>query len=159
VRDHEAVCEQNIVHFEKLLAETSDPTLRMTLNGLLATAKRELAVLDADQKGRRSFPVRASSRAGCRCIGDERAIPVRLRQVAASLHADRRRAGSEDRRHQNEMPNLPFPKGTEMSVRLAHVFEMKDGKIVKEIAYEIFREKGAPNAVDAIPEGCEEVRF
>ncbi len=59
----------------------------------------------------------------------------------------------------DEMPNLPFPKGTEMSVRLAHVFEMKDGKIVKEIAYEIFREKGAPNAVDAIPEGCQEVRF
>lgn len=59
----------------------------------------------------------------------------------------------------DEMPNLPFPKGTDMSVRLAHVFEMKDGKIVKEIAYEIFRKEGAPNAADAIPEGCEEVKF
>jgi hypothetical protein len=59
----------------------------------------------------------------------------------------------------DEMVNLPFPKGTDMSVRLAHVFEMKDGKIVKEIAYEIWRKEGAPNAVDAIPEGCEEVKF
>ena len=59
----------------------------------------------------------------------------------------------------DEMVNLPFPKGTDMSVRLAHVFEMKDGKIVKEIAYEIWRKEGAPNAFDAIPEGCEEVKF
>src|SRR3954447_17668603 len=59
----------------------------------------------------------------------------------------------------DEMPNLPYPKGTKMSVRLAHVFEMKDGKIVKEIAYEIFREKGSVNAVDAIPQGSKEVRF
>lgn len=59
----------------------------------------------------------------------------------------------------DEMPNLPYPKGTKMSVRLAHVFEMKDGKIMKEIAYEIFREKGAPNAVDAIPDGASQVKF
>jgi hypothetical protein len=59
----------------------------------------------------------------------------------------------------DEMVNLPFPKGTDMSVRLAHVFEMKDGKIIKEIAYEIFRKEGAPNVADAIPEGCEEVKF
>ena len=59
----------------------------------------------------------------------------------------------------DEMVNLPFPKGTDMSVRLAHVFEMKDGKIVKEIAYEIWRKEGAPNAIDAIPEGCAEVKF
>lgn len=59
----------------------------------------------------------------------------------------------------DEMPNLPFKKGDEMSVRLAHIFEMKDGKIVKEIAYEIFREKGGPNDADAIPEGSQTVRF
>jgi hypothetical protein len=58
-----------------------------------------------------------------------------------------------------EMPNLPFPKGTEMSVRLAHVFEMKDGKIVREIAYEIWRQEGAPNAVDNVPDGCRTVVF
>jgi hypothetical protein len=59
----------------------------------------------------------------------------------------------------NEMPNLPYPKGTEMSVRLAHVFEMKDGKIVREIAYEMWRKEGASNAVDDIPEGCREVVY
>ncbi len=59
----------------------------------------------------------------------------------------------------DEMPNLPYEKGTEMSVRLAHVFEMKDGKIISEIAYEMWRKEGAPNAVDAIPEGCEKVVF
>jgi hypothetical protein len=50
------ICEQNVVHFEKLLAETSDPTLRRTLNGLLATAKRELALLDADQRATDQSP-------------------------------------------------------------------------------------------------------
>lgn len=59
----------------------------------------------------------------------------------------------------DQMPNLPFPKGTEMSCRLVHVFEMKDGKIISEIAYEMCREEGAPNAVDFIPKGCTEVRF
>lgn len=59
----------------------------------------------------------------------------------------------------DEMPNLPFPKGTDMSVRLAHVFEMRDGKIEREIAYEIWRKEGAPNAVDDIPEGCQTVVF
>ena len=59
----------------------------------------------------------------------------------------------------DEMPNLPYPVGTDMSVRLAHVFEMKDGKITREIAYEMWRKEGAPNAVDEIPEGCRLVTF
>ncbi len=53
----------------------------------------------------------------------------------------------------DEMPNLPYPKGTDMCVRLTHIFEMKDGKIVREIAYEMWRKEGAVNAVDSIPEG------
>jgi hypothetical protein len=59
----------------------------------------------------------------------------------------------------DEMINLPYPKGTDMSVRLVHVFEMKDGKIESEIAYEMWRKEGAPNAVDFIPEGAAEVVF
>lgn len=59
----------------------------------------------------------------------------------------------------DQMPNLPYPVGTEMSVRLAHVFEMKDGKIVREIAYEMWRKEGAPNAVDFIPADAREVVF
>lgn len=50
------------------------------------------------------------------------------------------------------MPNLPYPSGTRISVRLVHLFEMKDGKIAREIAYEMWREFGSPEDNDAIPE-------
>ena len=59
----------------------------------------------------------------------------------------------------DEMENLPYPKGAELSVRLAHVFELEDGKIVREIAYEMWREEGTVCAVDHIPEGAKELRF
>jgi hypothetical protein len=59
----------------------------------------------------------------------------------------------------NEMPNIPYPVGAELAVRLTHLFEMKDGKIVREIAYEMWREEGAPNAVDFIPLGTKEITF
>jgi hypothetical protein len=59
----------------------------------------------------------------------------------------------------NEMPNIPYPVGSELAVRLTHLFEMKDGKIVREIAYEMWREEGAPNAVDFIPPGTKEIVF
>ena len=51
------------------------------------------------------------------------------------------------------MENFPFPKGTKVRMRLAHIFEMRDGKIAKEIAYEIIRRVGDPNDRDDIPEG------
>lgn len=53
----------------------------------------------------------------------------------------------------DEMPNLPFGLGTRMNVRLVHLFEMKDGKIQREIAYELWREKGSPADLDFIPDG------
>lgn len=59
----------------------------------------------------------------------------------------------------DEMPNIPYPVGAELAVRLTHLFEMKDGKIVREIAYEMWREEGAPNAVDFIPTGTPEILF
>jgi len=59
----------------------------------------------------------------------------------------------------NEMPNIPYPVGAELAVRLTHLFEMKDGKIVREIAYEMWREEGAANAVDFIPPGAKEIIF
>ena len=59
----------------------------------------------------------------------------------------------------NDMPNLPFPVGSELSVRLSHVFEMRDGKIVREIAYEMWREEGAPNAVDFVPADANVIIF
>jgi len=53
----------------------------------------------------------------------------------------------------DEMPNLGFKKGDRISMRLVHCFEMKDGKIAREIAYEISRPHGGPTDVDSIPEG------
>jgi ketosteroid isomerase-like protein len=35
--------------------------------------------------------------------------------------------------------NCPFPPGTDVSVRLTHVFQMRDGKICHETGYEIWR--------------------
>ena len=48
------VCEQNIAHFDKLLGQATDPTLRRTLLTLLSSAKRELALLDFAAIRRRS---------------------------------------------------------------------------------------------------------
>jgi len=53
-----------------------------------------------------------------------------------------------------EMPNLPFKPGQRISMRLVHCFEMKDGKIAREIAYEVSREWGGPLDNDEIPEGA-----
>ncbi len=41
----------NIANFEKLRRETSDPALRRTLEGLLASNRRELALLEAEKQG------------------------------------------------------------------------------------------------------------
>lgn len=54
----------------------------------------------------------------------------------------------------DEMPNLRFKVGDRISVRLIHCFEMKDGKIAREIAYEIARAYDGPLTNDDIPEGA-----
>jgi ketosteroid isomerase-like protein len=57
------------------------------------------------------------------------------------------------------MPNMPFPVGTRMSVRITHIFEMRDGKIAREIAYEIWRKAGGACDHDSIPSGAAVVVF
>ena len=52
-----------------------------------------------------------------------------------------------------QMLNLPFPLGTEISLRIAHCFEMRDGRITREIAYELWREAGGVCDHDDVPEG------
>lgn len=52
------------------------------------------------------------------------------------------------------MPNMPFPKGTEVYARLVHCFELRDGQITREIAYEIWRELGSAIAHDDIPDNA-----
>jgi hypothetical protein len=50
------------------------------------------------------------------------------------------------------MPGMPFPLGTEVCVRLVHCFEMRDGRITREIAYELWRKAGSDIAHDSVPE-------
>jgi hypothetical protein len=50
------VCEQNIAHFQKLLSETTDPILQRTLQSLLSSARRELAILNSTQSGADVLP-------------------------------------------------------------------------------------------------------
>ncbi|MCP9970291.1 nuclear transport factor 2 family protein [Actinomadura madurae] len=50
-----------------------------------------------------------------------------------------------------EMPNLPYPPGTRLNARVVHCFEMTDGKITREIVYELFREYGSAVDNDVIP--------
>jgi ketosteroid isomerase-like protein len=53
----------------------------------------------------------------------------------------------------DEMPNLGFKPGDRISMRLVHCFEMKDGKIAREIAYEMSRPYGGPTDFDTVPAG------
>jgi hypothetical protein len=51
------VCEQNIAHFERLLHEATDPTVQSTVRGLLASAKRQLALLSSAASGADTTPL------------------------------------------------------------------------------------------------------
>ncbi|MGP4017556.1 nuclear transport factor 2 family protein [Saccharopolyspora sp. 5N708] len=57
----------------------------------------------------------------------------------------------------DKMPNLPYPIGTKVRTRLVHMFEMRDGKIAREIAYEIWREADSGVDVDDVPADAVEV--
>lgn len=60
----------------------------------------------------------------------------------------------------DRMTNFPHPPGTRVSIRLAHVFEMREGKIAREIAYEIIRNAEDTHLVnDFIPDGATVERF
>jgi hypothetical protein len=58
-----------------------------------------------------------------------------------------------------DMPNFPYEHGTEVSVRLVHCFQLRDGRISREIAYEMWRRVGSPEDVDDIPTGAGEETF
>lgn len=45
------ICAQNIAHFQKLLDTTSEPGLRHTLQSLLKSARRDLAIFEAAKTG------------------------------------------------------------------------------------------------------------
>ena len=56
------ICEQNIAHFQKLLNETSDPVQRRTLEALLISARRDLALLESTVSGADGSPLEARLR-------------------------------------------------------------------------------------------------
>jgi PAS domain-containing protein len=45
------VCEQNIIHFQKLLSEATDAHLQRALKALLSSAQRDLAMLNSASSG------------------------------------------------------------------------------------------------------------
>lgn len=51
------------------------------------------------------------------------------------------------------MPNLGFAVGDRISMRLVHCFEMREGRIAREIAYEMSRRHGGPRDHDSVPAG------
>jgi hypothetical protein len=57
------------------------------------------------------------------------------------------------------MPNLGFKPGDRISMRLVHCFELENGKIVREIAYEMSREYHGPRDHDSIPAGAVVTEF
>lgn len=56
------ICEQNIAHFQKLLDEASDPGLQRTLQALLLSARRELAIVESELSGADGSPLEARRR-------------------------------------------------------------------------------------------------
>lgn len=56
------ICEQNIAHFQKLLTEATDPALCRTLEGLLKSARRDLAILESREFGAEESPLEARRR-------------------------------------------------------------------------------------------------
>ncbi|WP_066370922.1 nuclear transport factor 2 family protein [Herbidospora mongoliensis] len=50
----------------------------------------------------------------------------------------------------DKMPNLGFKVGDRISMRLIHIFEMRNGQIAREIAYEMSRPWGGPTDHDWI---------
>jgi PAS domain-containing protein len=56
------ICEQNIAHFQKLLDEATDAALLRTLDGLLKSARRDLAILESTLSGADESPHQAHRR-------------------------------------------------------------------------------------------------
>ena len=56
------VCEQNVAHFQKLLNEATAPVLRRTLETLLLSARRDLALLESTLSGAEESPLEARRR-------------------------------------------------------------------------------------------------
>ena len=60
---------------------------------------------------------------------------------------------------EKNVPNCPFPAGTEVSLRVVHIFELdEDGRIIRENAYELWRRADAA-LDDDVPGDAQTIRF
>ena len=60
---------------------------------------------------------------------------------------------------ENNVPGCPFPAGTEVSMRIVHIFELDDeGRIIRENGYELWRRADAA-LDDDVPAGAVTVDF
>jgi hypothetical protein len=60
---------------------------------------------------------------------------------------------------ENNVPNCPFPAGTDVSLRVVHIFEFdEDGRILRESADELWRRADAALA-DDVPADAPTIRF
>ena len=60
---------------------------------------------------------------------------------------------------EKNVPNCPFPSGTEVSMRIVHIFELDDeGRIIRENGYELWRRADAA-LDDDVPAGAQTIRF
>lgn len=60
---------------------------------------------------------------------------------------------------ENNVPGCPLPRGTRVSLRVVHIFELdEDGRIIRENAYELFRRADGP-IDDDIPANAPTVTF
>jgi ketosteroid isomerase-like protein len=60
---------------------------------------------------------------------------------------------------ENNVPGCPFPAGTEVSMRIVHIFELDDnGKIIRENGYELWRRLDGP-IDDDIPADAPVITF
>jgi hypothetical protein len=60
---------------------------------------------------------------------------------------------------ETNVPGCPLPSGTRVSLRVVHLFELNDdGRIIRENAYELFRQADGP-IDDDIPTDAPTVTF
>jgi len=59
---------------------------------------------------------------------------------------------------ENNVPGCPLPSGTRVSLRVVHIFELDDGRIIRENGYELWRPADGP-IDDDVPADAPTVRF
>jgi PAS domain-containing protein len=128
------ICEQNIVHFGKLLDETTEPAQRQTLEALLISARRELALLESGLSGAEGSPLEARLRRQ----GDAETIRLQFKpEFDASAHPYMR------------LDPAPGLRIVDVNDAYAHATLTKRDEVVGRSLFDIFPD----NPDDALADG------